>query len=174
MSTSVSSTLSTIRSLVSNISLIHPTISFQLSDISLSTPKTLVSVRNCSQGVLGRWRQLWGRSGIERVWEFDQQSHHKEGGGIEARGFVSLSASHGKRNQFICTFHFSFLTLSSLLFHWLTHILFHQLLIPNPSPLIRPYINPSTYSSRALRSLDTPPLSSPSLPPTHLQTTTRD
>ena len=124
VSTSLSSTLSTARSLVSNISLIHPTISFQLSDISLSTPKTLVSVRNCSQGVLGRWRQLWGRSGIERVWEFDQQSHHKEGGGIEARGFVSLSASHGKRNQFICTFHFSFLTLSSLLFHWLTHILF--------------------------------------------------
>lgn len=108
-----STLLASIRSTLSTLSLIHPSISFSLTDTTSSsaTPtgesKALLSVGRSGEGLLGRWRQLWGRAGVEKVWDFDeaeQSDHSKEhvDEKLRARGFFSLSAAHTKAGQFIC------------------------------------------------------------------------
>ncbi|GAA5908309.1 uncharacterized protein JCM6883_004342 [Sporobolomyces salmoneus] len=92
------STISQVRSQLSIISLAHPNVSFHLTDTSTNEVKSLLSVSRSVQGVLGRWRQLWGRAGIEQVWEVDKVDEET---GMRVKGFVSESASHGKSNQFI-------------------------------------------------------------------------
>lgn len=50
--------------------------------------------------MLGRWRQLWGRAGVDKVVVFERQEGTE--GEFGASGFFSLTASHSKANQFIC------------------------------------------------------------------------
>ncbi|GAA5994097.1 hypothetical protein JCM5350_008092 [Sporobolomyces pararoseus] len=90
--------ISQIRSQLSIISLAHPLVGFSLVDTSSRLPKNLLSVSRSVEGVLGRWRQLWGRAGIEQVWEFENNDRDT---GITVKGFISESASHSKSNQFI-------------------------------------------------------------------------
>ena len=66
---------------------------------SAGGPKRLVSVARSKEGVLGRWRQLWGRAGVENVFEFNRTD---EKGELGAQGFFSLTASHSKSTQFVC------------------------------------------------------------------------
>ncbi|CDR39105.1 RHTO0S04e01398g1_1 [Rhodotorula toruloides] len=107
-----STLLASLRSALSTLSLIHPSISFSLTDSTSSSAmssgesKTLLSVGRSGEGVLGRWRQLWGRAGVEKVWEFgeaEKEEHVVEGVGekLRARGFFSLSAAHTRAGQFI-------------------------------------------------------------------------
>lgn len=54
---------------------------------------------------MGRWRQLWGRAGVEKVggfeeWENESISSAESRFGVV--GFFSLTASHSKSSQFIC------------------------------------------------------------------------
>ncbi|KAK4332420.1 DNA mismatch repair protein MLH3 [Rhodotorula toruloides] len=111
-SSAQSTLLASLRSTLSTLSLIHPSTSFSLTDTTSSSAtssgesKTLLSVGRSGEGLLGRWRQLWGRAGVEKVWEFneaEQRGHAEEGGGekMRARGFFSLSAAHTKAGQFI-------------------------------------------------------------------------
>lgn len=57
-----------------------------------------------SEGLLGRWRQLWGRAGSEQVWTFDvrEEEQHLTDPAIRAQGFFSLSANRTKSAQLIC------------------------------------------------------------------------
>ncbi|BGP28900.1 DNA mismatch repair protein [Rhodotorula toruloides] len=110
---SAQSTLpSSMRSTLSTLSLIHPSISFSLNDTTSSSTtssgesKTLLSVGRSGEGLLGRWRQLWGRAGVEKVWEFDEAERGIDAGEgaaekLRARGFFSVSAAHTKAGQFI-------------------------------------------------------------------------
>lgn len=81
----------------------HPAVSFSLKDTTptSTSPGTgsLVSVHRSKEGVLGRWRQLWGRSGVERVAEFGESD---ASGTYVASGFFSLTAAHNKSSQYIC------------------------------------------------------------------------
>ncbi|GAA6001835.1 hypothetical protein JCM10207_002342 [Rhodosporidiobolus poonsookiae] len=97
-----------LRSALAALSLAHPHIAFALVDTTASTSaggegKTLLQVARTGEGALGRWRQLWGRAGVEKVWEFDE-TDGGEGGGegaVRARGFFSLSAAHSKAGQHV-------------------------------------------------------------------------
>ncbi|GAA5949571.1 hypothetical protein JCM3765_002708 [Sporobolomyces pararoseus] len=96
--TAQQTTICQIRSQLSIISLAHPRVSFHLVDTSSQQPKNLLSVSRSVEGVLGRWKQLWGRAGVEQVWEFERKDVEA---GINVKGFISESASHSKSNQFI-------------------------------------------------------------------------
>ncbi|GAA6059081.1 hypothetical protein JCM10212_002052 [Sporobolomyces blumeae] len=96
------------RSRISHLALAHPSVSFSLVDSTLDPPKTLVSVPRSNEGVLGRWRQLWGRAGTETVWEVDLREQQDDGNAAEtietafrAEGFISVSASHSKSSQYL-------------------------------------------------------------------------
>ncbi|KAL8286717.1 hypothetical protein RQP46_004245 [Phenoliferia psychrophenolica] len=90
------------RQSISTISLLHPHVSFTLietnGDSNSTGPKRLVHVARSKEGVLGRWRQLWGRAGVEQAVEFEKRD---EKGELGAKGFFSLTASHSKSTQFI-------------------------------------------------------------------------
>ena len=60
----------------------------------------MIKVVRSTEGILGRWRQLWGRAGTERVWSFDRAEDVEKG--IRAEGFFSFTAAHSKASQFIC------------------------------------------------------------------------
>ncbi|KAI5476871.1 hypothetical protein MNV49_007105 [Pseudohyphozyma bogoriensis] len=93
--------ITALKSSLSTLTLLHPEISFTLTDTSDESAgaKRLVAVARSKEGVLGRWRQLWGRAGVENVVEIIE----KEGGEeeIELEGFFSLTASHSKASQYI-------------------------------------------------------------------------
>lgn len=97
------SLITSLRHVLSTLSLLHPLVSFSLTDTtdtsSTGSARRLVSVSRSAEGVLGRWRQLWGRAGVENAVEFNRKDDVDEMG---ASGFFSLSASHSKSNQFIC------------------------------------------------------------------------
>lgn len=104
--------LSSLRSTLSSVALLHPDVAFSLTDTtsspsSLSSePRTLLSVGRSSTGLVGRWKQLWGRAGVERIVEFDEvepAADGKDGANMRARGFFSLSAAHSKSGQHVCT-----------------------------------------------------------------------
>ncbi|GAA5859668.1 hypothetical protein JCM1840_006400 [Sporobolomyces johnsonii] len=101
------SLLSSFRSSLATLSLLHPSVSFSLADTTTSStsassePKRLLAVPKSTEGTLGRWRQLWGRAGAEKVWQFDEEEDGGETGTIRAEGFFSLTASHSKASQFI-------------------------------------------------------------------------
>ncbi|GAA5913981.1 hypothetical protein JCM8208_007016 [Rhodotorula glutinis] len=102
------SLLSSLRSTLASLALLHPHVAFSLTDTTTSLsspsnePRTLVAVVRSVEGVLGRWRQLWGRAGIEKVWEFDEVEDVEGGDGeLRAKGFFSLSAAHSKAGQHV-------------------------------------------------------------------------
>ncbi|GAA5949089.1 hypothetical protein JCM21900_004855 [Sporobolomyces salmonicolor] len=102
------SLLSSFRSALATLSLVHPSVSFSLADTTRSPasasrePKRLLAVPQSTEGTLGRWRQLWGRAGAEKVWQINEEEDWGEAGTIRAEGFFSLTASHSKASQFIC------------------------------------------------------------------------
>ncbi|BGP12776.1 hypothetical protein JCM10213_007290 [Rhodosporidiobolus nylandii] len=95
--------LTQLRSSLSVLALIHPAVSFSLTDTTSSVSsvtgegKKLLQLQRAGEGLLGRWKQLWGRAGVERVWEFEDEAE----GGVKAKGFFSLSAAHSKAGQHI-------------------------------------------------------------------------
>ncbi|GAA6022703.1 hypothetical protein JCM11491_003737 [Sporobolomyces phaffii] len=94
--------VSDIRTHLAVTSLVHPGVAFHLTDTPSSSsvsrePKCLVSVSKTAHGALGRWKQLWGRAGVERVSEVDRTGP----GGMRLAGFISHSASPARSNQFI-------------------------------------------------------------------------
>ncbi|GJN91648.1 hypothetical protein Rhopal_004671-T1 [Rhodotorula paludigena] len=102
--------LSSLRSTLSSIALLHPDVAFSLTDTtsspsSLSSePRALLSVGRSSTGLVGRWKQLWGCAGVEHVVEFDEvepAAAGKDGARMRARGFFSLSAAHSKSGQHV-------------------------------------------------------------------------
>ncbi|GAA5920751.1 hypothetical protein JCM1841_004163 [Sporobolomyces salmonicolor] len=101
------SLLSSFRSALATLSLVHPSVSFSLADTTRSPtsascePKRLLAVPKSTEGTLGRWRQLWGRAGAEKVWQINEEEDWGEAGTIRAEGFFSLTASHSKASQFI-------------------------------------------------------------------------
>ena len=90
--------LTSFRNSLATLSLLHPLVSFNLVDSSTADSKRLLSVNKMREGVLGRWKQLWGRAGVENVYEFEDTA-----GEFSASGFFSLTASHSKGSQFVCT-----------------------------------------------------------------------
>lgn len=99
--------LSSFKQALSTMSLLHPAVAFSLTDTSESSSaaKRLVSVPRSSEGVLGRWRQLWGRAGVEKVFQYDVTEEEGSGSSeLRAQGFFSATASHSKTSQFICMF----------------------------------------------------------------------
>ncbi|KAL8286704.1 hypothetical protein RQP46_004232 [Phenoliferia psychrophenolica] len=130
------------RQSISTISLLHPHVSFTLTetnDDSNSTgPKRLVHVARSKEGVLGRWRQLWGRAGVEQAVEFERKDGKGE---LSAKGFFSLTASHSKATQFIFVNSrpLSFSPLQKLINNLFLHSTFSRhasshLVAPLPSP----------------------------------------
>ena len=102
--TARASLVTSFRHALSTLSLLHPLVSFSLTETSDDATATggarrLVGVARSKEGVLGRWRQLWGRAGVENVVEFDHSDDKDE---LRAEGFFSLTASHSKASQFIC------------------------------------------------------------------------
>ncbi|BGP36756.1 DNA mismatch repair protein [Rhodotorula kratochvilovae] len=104
------SLLASLRSMLASLALLHPHIAFSLTDTTTtfsflsSEPRTLLAVARSTEGLVGRWRQLWGRAGVEKVWEFDEAEggpNGDEAGRIRARGFFSLSAAHTKAGQHV-------------------------------------------------------------------------
>ncbi|GAA6047328.1 hypothetical protein JCM3770_001889 [Rhodotorula araucariae] len=102
--------LASLRSTLASLALLHPHIAFSLSDTTTSLsslssePRTLLSVARSTEGLVGRWRQLWGRAGVEKVWEFDEAEPDAEGDhgkALHVRGFFSLSAAHTKAGQHV-------------------------------------------------------------------------
>ncbi|GAA5834182.1 hypothetical protein JCM9279_004239 [Rhodotorula babjevae] len=101
--------LSSLRSTLASLALLHPHVAFSLTDTTTSLsslssePRTLVAVARSTEGVVGRWRQLWGRAGIEKVWEFDEVEANgdEREGRLQATGFFSLSAAHSKAGQHV-------------------------------------------------------------------------
>ncbi|KAM0756638.1 hypothetical protein T439DRAFT_321333 [Meredithblackwellia eburnea MCA 4105] len=105
MTSSARQTLSSsIRSTLCTLSLLHPSVSFTLTEVcdtlaaEEGDAKRGFGVSKSSEGVLGRWRQLWGRAGVENVVEI---SHQESGGDVKIEGFFSVTASHSKASQFI-------------------------------------------------------------------------
>ena len=90
--------LTSSRNSLATLSLLHPLVSFSLVDASADS-KRLLSVNKMREGVLGRWRQLWGRAGVEKVYGFEEVL-----GEFAAAGFFSLTASHSKGSQFVCAY----------------------------------------------------------------------
>lgn len=97
------------KNLLSTIALVHPLVTFSLTDTSgASAPRNrLISVSKSTEGILGRWRQLWGRAGVEKVdvfeeWEGEEDMDVTKEDRFGALGFFSLTASHSKSSQFIC------------------------------------------------------------------------
>lgn len=88
------------------MALLHPLVSFSLTDTSDQTSgiKRLLVVSRSKEGCLGRWRQLWGRAGVENTVEFEEKEvTNGDDVKLSAHGFFSLAASHSKASQFICT-----------------------------------------------------------------------
>lgn len=90
---------------LATIALVHPLISFSLHDLASSSSATsasklLISVSRASKGMIGRWRQLWGRAGVEKIQEIE--AWEDEGRTFGLVGFLSCTASHSKSSQFIC------------------------------------------------------------------------
>ncbi|KAM0793500.1 hypothetical protein ACM66B_000939 [Microbotryomycetes sp. NB124-2] len=87
------------------LALIHPAVNFSLSDSSVtsasgeSQPKRLLQLAGSSAGILGRWKQLWGRNGIEDVRMFDIAEATTDT--IRAEGFFSMAASQTKQFQHV-------------------------------------------------------------------------
>ncbi|GAA5832199.1 hypothetical protein JCM11251_004277 [Rhodosporidiobolus azoricus] len=117
---SAQSTLLThLRSTLSTLSLVHPHVAFSLIDTTTSSSaslsaaavtgeaKSLLQLNRANEGLIGRWRQIWGRAGVEKAWEFEdfegevEAGKRGEGGRVKARGFFSLSAAHSKAGQYI-------------------------------------------------------------------------
>ncbi|GAA5887523.1 hypothetical protein JCM6882_001438 [Rhodosporidiobolus microsporus] len=104
-----SALLSSLRTTLSTLALAHPSIAFSLSDTTTSSAaagstgeaKTLLHLSRASEGLVGRWKQLWGRAGVEKVWEFDEAEMGEHSSGVRAKGFFSLSAAHSKAGQYI-------------------------------------------------------------------------
>ncbi|GAA5926595.1 hypothetical protein JCM3775_001061 [Rhodotorula graminis] len=103
------SLLSSLRSTLASLALLHPHVAFSLTDTTTSLsslssePRTLVTVARSTEGVVGRWRQLWGRAGVEKVWNFDEVEELREEreGTLRVKGFFSLSAAHSKAGQHV-------------------------------------------------------------------------
>lgn len=58
-----------------------------------------MSASRTQDGLLGRWRQLWGRAGVEQTVSIDETNEEAQ---VRVRGFFSLTASHSKGSQYIC------------------------------------------------------------------------
>lgn len=89
---------------LASLSLVHPSVAFTLHDLTsawtTSPAKVLISVGKTREGILGRWRQLWGRAGVEKVAKVSEWEDDSRLFGVD--GFFSLTASHSKGSQFIC------------------------------------------------------------------------
>ncbi|KAK4057695.1 DNA mismatch repair protein [Microbotryomycetes sp. JL221] len=62
---------------------------------------TTIHVASTSDGLLGRWKQLWGRNGIEDVRMFELSDRNTEQEATKAVGFFSMSGSHSKQAQYV-------------------------------------------------------------------------
>lgn len=96
--------LTSLRSSLATLVLLYPLVSFTLTDLVAS--HHLLTVTKMREGVLGRWKQLWGRAGVEKVYEFDESENHGDLEGFSASGFFSLTAAHSKASQYICSSNF--------------------------------------------------------------------
>ncbi|GAA5980265.1 hypothetical protein JCM11641_005523 [Rhodosporidiobolus odoratus] len=96
-----------LRTSLATLALVHPAVSFSLVDTtsslsaSLGEGKTILHLSKATEGVLGRWKQLWGRAGVEKVWEFDEVEEGADMSRVRTSGFISLSAAHSKASQHI-------------------------------------------------------------------------
>ncbi|KAK4055183.1 DNA mismatch repair protein [Microbotryomycetes sp. JL201] len=94
--------LNSCRQALETLALVHPTISFSLSDSAATSSsgetraKRILQIASSNDGALGRWKQLWGRNGIEDVRMFDLAD-----GTVGAAGFFSKAASPSKQFQFV-------------------------------------------------------------------------
>ena len=88
-----------LRQAVTTIALIHPHVAFSLTDFDSDDPVRLVSAVRLSDGVIGRWRQMWGRAGVEKVAAVEDADREGE---MSLSGFFSLTASHSQGSQYIC------------------------------------------------------------------------
>lgn len=84
--------------------------------------KKLIQVSRTGDEILGRWKQLWGRAGVEKVaifeqWEDVEVISEKGKGKFGVEGFFSLTASHSKASQFICKSDGAFSAHKDILFN---------------------------------------------------------
>ncbi|SCZ90175.1 BZ3500_MvSof-1268-A1-R1_Chr1-3g01820 [Microbotryum saponariae] len=110
-----STALTQLRKELATVALAHPAVAFSLVDtstndthsLSSTRSKTVLNVQKSSTDALwARWKQVWGRAGVEHVHEFHlhERTDQTDLEGWQADGFFSLGASHSKLDQFICTF----------------------------------------------------------------------
>lgn len=111
--------------------------------------------------MLGRWRQLWGQAGTEKVWEFERIELQGAAQGMRAQGFVSLTAAHSKGNQFICEDQSSSLEVLSL--KVCPSVVNSRPLAPSPlHKLVNDRFSQSSFSRHAASHLVAPLSTSPS------------
>ncbi|KDE09621.1 hypothetical protein MVLG_00028 [Microbotryum lychnidis-dioicae p1A1 Lamole] len=107
-----STALTRLRKELAIVALAHPAVAFSLVDtstnethsLSSTRSKTVLNVQKSSTDALwARWKQVWGRAGVEHVHEFHlhERTDQTDLEGWQADGFFSLGASHSKSDQFI-------------------------------------------------------------------------